>query len=265
MHAHSWKCAREHHWWHIFVAIELPRVATAVVSQDKAEVRPGFNFLPQPFSHTYTYNNFHHPKIPSKTNSLPTSPLFPSFKIHHFTSPFSSPTTKTTHSLPPPPPPQNLSSLKPTPQIFLAAPLRAGASGAALRARPPADTSGVRLRRGPPGPASGQRLRRAPPARPPEALTRIATFARDSARALFAARLLAQSSPRRLPAPSTPTHGSHPAYPPPWRAVGHHIWQRRLRAALLRSGCETGGLDHQDATATRLPHRLLDGLHALRT
>jgi len=84
----------------------------------------------------------------TKTNQLPTSPLFPSFKIHHFTPHFHFPTTKTTHSLPPPPPPQNLSSLKPTPQIFLA--LRAGASGAALR----------------PGPASGRRLRRAPPARP---------------------------------------------------------------------------------------------------
>ena len=52
-------------------------------------------------------------------------------------------------------------------QLFHRAPRGAsGASGAALRARPPADASGVRLRRGPPGPASGRRLRRSPPARP---------------------------------------------------------------------------------------------------
>ena len=106
---------------------------------------PNFSFSPTTFFTHLHLKHFHHPKIPPKTNSLPTSPLFPSFKIHHFTSPFSSPTTKTTHSLPPPLTPQNLSSLKPTPQKFLRAPR--GASGAALRARPPADASGVRLRR----------------------------------------------------------------------------------------------------------------------
>ena len=107
---------------------------------------PRLQFSPTTFFTHLHLKHFHHPKIPPKTNSLPTSPLFPSFKIHHFTSPFSSPTTKTTHSLPPPLTPQNLSSLKPTPKNFFA-----------LRAAPPARPSGPGLRPTPPACASTAR------------------------------------------------------------------------------------------------------------
>ena len=129
-------------------------------ADSKQVARQCYFFAPN----TPTLTIFITPKSPQKNNQ-PTPHLSPP---HFFVFPPSKSTISPPnfHFPPPKPPipyhhhhhPKTYPHFKTHPQIFLA--LRAGASDAALRARPPA----VRLRRSPPGPASGQRLRRAPPA-----------------------------------------------------------------------------------------------------